>query len=164
MESSRDDLYHYGRKGMKWYQHIFGETQSHAQYAKKNKGLGNLSDDELKSKRDRLRLENEYLEEKKKRAEKDKSKFSKEATRIALAAGERFITSYFQKLGEKMGSSYRSEQSKTSSKKDDKKKDDKKVTVSDIKKDKTTKEGKSKVEDVLKSEVYIVSPYRVKKK
>lgn len=29
------ELYHYGRKGMKWYQHIYGPVQSVAKYAKK---------------------------------------------------------------------------------------------------------------------------------
>ena len=31
-----DELYHYGRKGMKWGQHIFGEYQDSAGYAKKS--------------------------------------------------------------------------------------------------------------------------------
>ena len=30
-----EELYHYGRKGMKWYQHIYGPVQSVAKYAKK---------------------------------------------------------------------------------------------------------------------------------
>lgn len=30
-----DFLMHYGRKGMKWYQHIYGEVQSGAKYAQK---------------------------------------------------------------------------------------------------------------------------------
>lgn len=30
-----EELYHYGRKGMKWYQHIYGPMQSIAKYAKK---------------------------------------------------------------------------------------------------------------------------------
>lgn len=35
-------LEHYGRKGMKWYQHLFGEADSRAQYS--NKSPSNLSD------------------------------------------------------------------------------------------------------------------------
>ena len=34
-EFKMDELYHYGRKGMKWYQHIYGPVQSIAKYAKK---------------------------------------------------------------------------------------------------------------------------------
>ena len=30
-----DFLEHYGREGMKWYQHIYGKEQSHAKYAEK---------------------------------------------------------------------------------------------------------------------------------
>lgn len=30
-----NELEHYGRLGMKWYQHIFGEYQDHAKYSKK---------------------------------------------------------------------------------------------------------------------------------
>ena len=30
-----EELYHYGRKGMKWYQHIYGPVQTVAKYAKK---------------------------------------------------------------------------------------------------------------------------------
>lgn len=30
-----DELMHYGRKGMKWYQHIFGERQDKAKYAQR---------------------------------------------------------------------------------------------------------------------------------
>lgn len=34
LENYRDSLEHYGRKGMKWYEHIFGREQSHAKYSK----------------------------------------------------------------------------------------------------------------------------------
>lgn len=34
----RDTLEHSGRKGMKWYQHIFGDYQDHAKYAKGSSG------------------------------------------------------------------------------------------------------------------------------
>lgn len=32
---SENELMHYGRRGMKWYQHIYGEFQSGAKYSKK---------------------------------------------------------------------------------------------------------------------------------
>ena len=35
LEIYTEELYHYGRKGMKWYQHIYGPVQSIAKYAKK---------------------------------------------------------------------------------------------------------------------------------
>lgn len=34
LSNYRESLEHYGRKGMHWYQHIFGDEQSHAKYAK----------------------------------------------------------------------------------------------------------------------------------
>lgn len=40
IEAGKAHLEHYGRKGMKWYQHIFGEEQSHAKYAQ---GKGSTS-------------------------------------------------------------------------------------------------------------------------
>lgn len=56
-----DYLAHYGRKGMKWYQHIFGERQSNAKYNKSNKeDYKTLSDEELRSRINRIRLEREY--------------------------------------------------------------------------------------------------------
>ena len=56
-----DYFAHYGRKGMKWYQHIFGERQSHAKYNKSRKeDYKELSDEELRSRINRLRLEREY--------------------------------------------------------------------------------------------------------
>lgn len=34
-ENNNDELYHHGRLGMKWYQHIYGKAYDHAQYNKK---------------------------------------------------------------------------------------------------------------------------------
>ena len=60
-EDIGDYFAHYGRKGMKWYQHIFGERQSHAKYNKSKKDdYKNLSDEELRSRINRIRLEREY--------------------------------------------------------------------------------------------------------
>lgn len=41
LSNYRDSLEHYGRKGMHWYQHIFGERQGHAKYADKDGGSKN---------------------------------------------------------------------------------------------------------------------------
>ena len=73
-----DYLAHYGRKGMKWYQHIFGRLQGHAKYAKEKavakrsekvkkkdkteKNYKKISDEELKRRISRLRNEKEYLD------------------------------------------------------------------------------------------------------
>ncbi len=84
-EDLGDYLAHFGRKGMKWYQHIFGEFQSAAKYAK---GKGNpaqkkapakteksvskpkekkqnhkkMSNEELQKRIDRMSLEKQYLD------------------------------------------------------------------------------------------------------
>ena len=56
-----DYLAHYGRKGMKWYEHIFGRLQEHAKYNKSKKNeYKRLSDDELRTRINRLKLEREY--------------------------------------------------------------------------------------------------------
>lgn len=72
-----DELYHYGRRGMKWYQHIFGKVQSaratrkqkkeeDARYKSRmkqsKKDIRRMSDDEIKSAMDRLTLEKQYKE------------------------------------------------------------------------------------------------------
>ena len=74
----QDYLAHYGRKGMKWYEHIFGRYQSNSKYAKKGGSVKNtisnisnkrqkqnvkkLSSEEIKNRIDRMRLEKEYLD------------------------------------------------------------------------------------------------------
>lgn len=62
-----DYLAHYGRKGMKWYEHIFGRLQGHAKYAKdgatkKSRNYKKLSDEDLRKDIERKKLEKEYLE------------------------------------------------------------------------------------------------------
>jgi hypothetical protein len=76
-----DELYHYGRKGMKWGQHIFGkiktainnskakraEAKAEKQKAleeqrKRNRPISELSDAELKERKARLQLEKDYLD------------------------------------------------------------------------------------------------------
>lgn len=32
-----DELMHYGRRGMRWYEHIYGKEQGHAKYANADK-------------------------------------------------------------------------------------------------------------------------------
>ena len=99
-----DYFAHYGRKGMKWYQHIFGEVQSHAKYAKKGnstksksknkdqkkvkvkiskKSYKQLSDEDLQRRINRLRNEKEYLE----------------LTRVTRRAGKRAVVSVLGAVG-----------------------------------------------------------------
>lgn len=63
---------HHGRKGMKWYQHIFGALDPRAEYKvgrMKNDGtrtygtknIKNATDDELRQQINRKNLESEYL-------------------------------------------------------------------------------------------------------
>ena len=67
-EDIGDYLAHYGRKGMKWYQHIFGRLQSHAKYTKQRKSdtktlnYKKASNEDLQKRIGRLKLEKEYLD------------------------------------------------------------------------------------------------------
>jgi len=45
----QDELYHYGRVGMKWYQHIYGKAYEHAKYNKKTKSKVKKIEDDTKS-------------------------------------------------------------------------------------------------------------------
>lgn len=49
-----DELCHSGRKGMKWYQHIYGEFQAGAKYAKENKGK--LLEQNIKNGKDKANI------------------------------------------------------------------------------------------------------------
>lgn len=75
MQTYETELYHYGRLGMKWYQHIFGDADARAKYseakqrsredmalAKDKKALRSLSDQDLKERIERLKLEQQYRE------------------------------------------------------------------------------------------------------
>jgi hypothetical protein len=76
-ELRNDELMHYGRKGMKWYQHVFTNAASvrsnHAlkkaekqakkdtkETSKQHRRIKKMSDDELKKNISRLKLEKEY--------------------------------------------------------------------------------------------------------
>ena len=85
-ESLGDYLSHYGRKNMKWYEHIFGKFQEHAKYAgrkaapkksstkteekqtkpsskkEKKQSHKKMSNEELQKRIDRLKIEKEYLD------------------------------------------------------------------------------------------------------
>lgn len=85
-ESLGDYLSHHGRKGMKWYQHIFGEYQEQAKYAgtktsskksspktsekqtksspkkEKKQSHKKMSNEDLQKRIDRLKIEKEYLD------------------------------------------------------------------------------------------------------
>lgn len=91
-----DELYHYGRKGMKWGQHIFGkiktainnskakraEAKAEKQKAleeqrKRNRPISELSDAELRERKARLQLEKDYLDLKKQVSQLNPQKVSK---------------------------------------------------------------------------------------
>lgn len=102
------ELMHYGRKGMKWYQHIFGDQDSRAKYSKgsdsapKKEKVGDLSDAELQKRINRLRMESEYkklLSEKKGSISKGESFLKK----ILKRAGEEFATNFAKGYGQKLG-------------------------------------------------------------
>lgn len=60
---SRDDtraIAHFGRRGMKWGQHIFGESDPRATYNRKT--IKNASNEELREFISRKQLEKQYLE------------------------------------------------------------------------------------------------------
>lgn len=122
-----DELYHYGRKGMKWGQHIFGKVkkaiQNHRkereaakaekaraaeELKKRNKSVHEMTDDELRQRKARLQLEKEYLSVKNEvdkllpqKVNKGKelvNKFMKEAVTPTLVdAGKKFLQNAFDK-------------------------------------------------------------------
>lgn len=70
--SQEDSLKHYGRLGMKWYQHIYGEEQGHAKYAEK--GIKRIKKNEARSAKEHAKAD--VKRAKAKRAE-DKSRMLK---------------------------------------------------------------------------------------
>lgn len=72
--SRNDELYHYGRKGMKWYQNIFTKGKSKTSSTAANRGtkkekpkkvsldekIKGMSDEELRKAVNRLNLERQY--------------------------------------------------------------------------------------------------------
>lgn len=68
LENYRDSLEHYGRKGMKWYEHIFGKEQSHAKYSKSSSG----SSSNKKATKDAKREEKRQAKAEKKEADAKK--------------------------------------------------------------------------------------------
>lgn len=60
IELSEDELAHYGKKGMKWGVRKSGSTSSSKSSAPAKPKAKDLSDDELKSHINRIKLEKEY--------------------------------------------------------------------------------------------------------
>lgn len=113
MDMSPDELYHYGRKGMKWGQNIFGKISEHRKASKRKKQLAkarearekrqeelksnkvsikDMSDAELKKRLDRLRLERDTLQ-----AERDTITFQQsinELTAPKKKKGENFLKKF----------------------------------------------------------------------
>lgn len=113
-----ENFEHSGRKGMKWYRHIFGKFQSLAKYAKGSSVSLNktdqsssetkeetdpkkMTDEQLRTKINRLRLENDYITEKKKQ-QPDK-KAQKLLFDIAAESGRRFVSAFMQNVGAQLG-------------------------------------------------------------
>lgn len=74
-----DELYHYGRKGMKWHQHIFGKDNKNSSGAKKKKA----------SELDRLKkraIEKHQAKKQRKHDESQKKQLEKKETRERLKA------------------------------------------------------------------------------
>ena len=67
-EIRSDELYHYGRKGMKWYQNIFTAHKQHKTAKKRKKAL-----EKAREAKKQKAIENESLEEKKARILKSRS-------------------------------------------------------------------------------------------
>lgn len=67
-EIDQDFLEHYGREGMKWYQHIYGKEQSHAKYATK-KGSRKSSTSKAQKQKERQEKKAQKAEQEKVKAE-----------------------------------------------------------------------------------------------
>lgn len=99
-----DELMHYGRKGMKWGQHIFGKVKSAAGRArarreeKKARELKKarskitssrkLTDEELKARIERLRLEDDY------------NQLMRKVDPTKSTKGRDFVMNVLEKIGE----------------------------------------------------------------
>lgn len=107
---SENELTHYGRKGMKWYQKIFSKdsesgTKSSGSGNKsgssKKEKLSDVSDQDLQKRITRLRMEADY---KALTAKKDKVSKGKEMVVNWLeSAGKNFLDEYFRSLGRNVG-------------------------------------------------------------
>lgn len=73
-----DELYHYGRQGMKWYHHIFGPVQKIGKYA--SKGASKLRKDLTPEERAEMR-KNKKIAREERRAEKEEFKYEKQKNR-----------------------------------------------------------------------------------
>lgn len=108
--NNQDELYHYGRKGMKWGQNIFGKVKSGASRVGKKisdahqkkkadkaadrlrkKPYSKLTDAELKARIQRMQLE-KNLKDLERQVDPTKEKGSKFLSSVTEAAGQSFIT------------------------------------------------------------------------
>lgn len=111
MRTYEEELYHYGRLGMKWYQHIFGDVDARAKYseakrrAKEDKKLArdpyaikSLSEEEIISRINKIRLEETYREliMGKPREIKTGDTFAKS---VFKSASKKYIENYFAEKG-----------------------------------------------------------------
>lgn len=116
------ELYHYGRKGMKWGQNIFGKRRTSAKgkvvakkkadskvkeaEPKKKKPLSEMSDDEIRKAVDRKRLENEYRSlypQKVSWGKKFASEFLDKSIKPALIdGGKQILTNMLKQYGDNL--------------------------------------------------------------
>lgn len=115
---NNDELYHYGRLGMKWGQSIFGRKSSgggkgnnrknvkkvkkHQKPQKqKPKTLSELSDSELRERISRLELERRYRDLSPKKVSAGKAFLDKFVIPVATDTGKRLATDFIIKQGRK---------------------------------------------------------------
>ena len=97
LPANSEHLEHYGRLGMKWYQHIFtnpdGSPKDKSKNAEMNKKkLSKATDEEILERTKRLKIEKDYLETRKAVKELKSRKKNK--------SGENFVTKGLAKTGE----------------------------------------------------------------
>lgn len=98
-----NELYHYGVRGMKWYQHLFGKDDSRAKYAKGSRSreskidrkIKSLSDEDLRRAIDRLRMEQDYRN----LSQTKKSKGKQIVSDILASSGKAFLTNFSSEYG-----------------------------------------------------------------
>ena len=88
VDMASDELMHYGRKGMKWYQSIYGSKKSSGR-----KGGSDDDSDNSTPKPSRKELKQKRLEEKKRKEALEKARLAKEAKKRDAEEKEQIIKS-----------------------------------------------------------------------
>lgn len=95
------ELYHYGVKGMKWYQHIFGKLDNRGKYKEKAESSNNkkenvktMTDEDLRKRIERLRMESEY------------KRLVKDLQPEEVKKGESFLTGVLKESGKELAMNF----------------------------------------------------------